>query len=59
TKQDDIWSRDRTIVKGIDLLSGFTFKRYIAAEFDSKDNLHLVFPSKGKLIYEKRKLMEN
>jgi len=54
TKQGTTWSKDKIILTGIDmLLSG------IAAEFDSEDNLHLVYPSKGSLIYEKRKLSEN
>jgi len=54
TKQGTTWSKDKIILTGIDmLLYG------IAAEFDSEDNLHLVYPSKGSLIYEKRKLSGN
>jgi hypothetical protein len=58
-KQGDTWSKDKTILSGIDILPGITGSRYIVAEFDSEDNLHLVYPSKGSLIYEKRKLSEN
>jgi len=56
TKQGDTWGNDKTILVGVDI---FPVKVYIAAEFDSEDNLHLVYPSKGSLIYEKRKLSEN
>jgi len=56
TKQGDTWGNDKTILVGVDI---FPVKAYIAAEFDSEDNLHLVYPSKGSLIYEKRKLSEN
>jgi hypothetical protein len=59
TKQDDTWSKDKIILAGIDISPGMTNTKYIAAEFDSEDNLHLVYPSKGSLIYEKRKLSEN
>jgi len=59
TKQSDKWSKDVTILSGVDILPGIYGIRYIAAEFDSEDNLHLVYPSKGSLIYEKRKLSEN
>jgi hypothetical protein len=54
TKQGNTWSKDKIILTGIDMvLSG------IAVEFDSEDNLHLVYLSKGSLIYEKRKLSGN
>jgi hypothetical protein len=58
TKQGDTWSKDRIILSGIDISGGIIGIKYIAAEFDSEDNLHLVYPSKGSLIYEKRKLSE-
>jgi len=60
TKRGDIWNKDKIILSGIDILPGTSdISLSIAAEFDSEDNLHLVYPSKGSLIYEKRKLSEN
>jgi hypothetical protein len=57
-KAGDAWGNEFVVLTGIDVLPGILYARYVAAEFDSKDNLHLVYPSQGKLMYEKRRLGE-
>ena len=56
TKKDDKWGKDNFILTGIDILPGFTYTKYICAEFDKDDNLHVVFPSNGSLVHAKVKL---
>ena len=57
-KQDDTWSEEKVTLTGIDLRNENFYLSHIVAEFDSEDNLHLVYQSKGDLIYEKRTLSE-
>jgi hypothetical protein len=59
TKRGDTWDKEQNILNGIDLLPQITFQKCIAVEFDNEDNLHLVYPSKGNLIYEKIKLFDD
>jgi hypothetical protein len=56
TKRGDEWAPAKIIATGIDMYPAAYFRRYISAEFDSRDNLHLVFPSNGNLLYAKVKL---
>ncbi len=56
TKKDDKWSKDNFILTGIDILPGIISTRYVCAEFDKDNNLHVVFPSSGSLVYAKVKL---
>ena len=58
-KQDDTWSEEKVTLTGIDLRPENFYISHIVAEFDSEDNLHLVYRSKGDLIYEKRMLSGN
>jgi|GEM_PF-2083366 len=56
-KKDDKWSDKKIVLTGIDILSPrIVCNKYISAEFDSENDLHIVFPSKGKLVYGKVKL---
>jgi hypothetical protein len=59
TREGNMWSKEQVILSGIDLLPQITFQKYIAVEFDNEDNLHLVYPSNGKLVYEKRTLFHD
>ncbi|HUV40759.1 MAG TPA: hypothetical protein VMW23_03100 [Sedimentisphaerales bacterium] len=56
TKKDDKWGKDNFIMTGIDILPGIISTRYICAEFDKDNNLHVVFPSNGSLVHAKVKL---
>lgn len=51
------WQPEEIIASGIDISPRCMNMKYIAAEFDSQDNLHLVYPSGGKLTYEKRTMV--
>lgn len=56
-KQGDDWSKEKIILTGLDLRPENFYISYIVAEFDSENNLHLVYQSKDDLIYEKRTLL--
>jgi len=58
-KENDCWSDNQIILSQIDLLPEITFMKCLDVKFDNENNLHIVYPSKGSLIYEKRKLLEN
>jgi hypothetical protein len=55
TKENDKWSEDSIILTGVDMLSKITFSRCVLVEFDSENNLHIVYPSNGDMVYAKIK----
>jgi len=50
-KKKGVWGEDRILVDRVDLMSSVTYSKYIAAEFDRENNLHLVYPSGGTLVH--------
>lgn len=55
-KKDEKWSKKKMIFNGVDIMYSITEFDYISVEFDKQDNLHVVFPSNGNLVYAKVKL---
>lgn len=55
-KKEEKWSRKKIILNGIDIMYSISEFDYISVEFDKQNNLHVVFPSRGNLVYAKVKL---
>lgn len=64
-KQGDRWSKEEVVLKNVDIHPAIASRIYghvdplrghISMEFDQQDNLHVVFRSKGNLVYAKVKL---
>lgn len=51
SKRNGKWSNETVLVNNLDLDYGVVAKRYVSAEFDNDDNLHVVFPSGGTLVH--------
>lgn len=56
TKKDHGWTKEEVILNNVDIYPAIVSTRYICAEFDKDNNLHVVFPSDGDLIHAKVKL---
>jgi hypothetical protein len=56
TKEKDKWSAEKIILTDVDILLSIISMKYVSMEFDSKNNLHIVFPSNGNLTYAKVRL---
>lgn len=56
TKKDDKWSDEKIILADVDVLPSIIYRKYVSVEFDSENNLHIVFPSNGNIVYAKIKL---
>jgi hypothetical protein len=54
-KKNNRWSEERIILNNLDIYPNIT-KRYISAEFDRDNNLNVIFPSNGTLVYAKVEL---
>jgi hypothetical protein len=52
TKANSHWSKESIILNNIDLSLGVS-TRYISAEFGKDNNLNVIFPSAGNLVYAK------
>jgi hypothetical protein len=50
-KRNDGWSEEKIILNNVDIYSGIISTRYISAEFDKENNLHVVYPSGGSLVH--------
>ena len=50
-KKKGVWGKDRILVDRVDLMSSVAYGKYIAAEFDNDDKLHVVYPSGGTLVH--------
>ncbi|MFC1737992.1 hypothetical protein ACFL1G_02960 [Planctomycetota bacterium] len=55
-KRKGVWSEDKILVDNVDMTFRITYSKYIAAEFDKDNNLHVVYPSGGNLVHAKVKL---
>jgi len=54
-KKTGRWSDEKIILNNLDIYPNIT-RRYISAEFDKDNNLHVVYPSGGNLFHAKIKL---
>lgn len=50
-KRNGVWSADRILVDKVDMMFRITYSKYISAEFDKDNNLHVVYPSGGNLVH--------
>jgi hypothetical protein len=50
-KKNGSWSKEKVIINNLDIYTCITIVRYISAEFDSDNNLHVVYPSGGNLVH--------
>ena len=55
-KRNNKWSKDTILFNNLDVDHRIISGRYISAEFDKDNNLNVVFPSNGNLVYAKLRL---